>query len=178
MTKQLLTFLLLVTAHVHAQQSADVTEENPYEENGLKLGFNILNESIKEVGDKGNFSRYEISFYVTNASGAAKLILFSPGISKTDDDYGMQQVAHFDCLNATGARLTSKGAAVNAKALYVTAKEERKNCDGKYVTEKNKVQIGYYIGAGQTISIKEIIIVPLNEKPKIKARILAQFSEL
>jgi hypothetical protein len=178
MHKYLLTVLLLFALHTNAQQSKDVSEDSSYEAGGLKFGYNILNESVKEVGDKGNFSRYEISFYVTNTGGTAKLILFSAGTFKSDDDYNMQQVAHFDCLNATGARLTSKSATINAKALYVTAREERKNCDGKYVTERNKVQIGYYIGAGQTALSKEIIIVPLNEKPKIKVRVLANFSEL
>ena len=176
--KKIILFSLVFTCrYANAQTANDVTEAQPYIEDGLEMGYNIVNSSTKETNST-DYSRYEVSFYVTNKSGAAKFILYSLSFLGSDDETSMKQVAKFDCVNATGARLTSKGAMIELKPFYVTAKQTKTNCDGKTVTEKNKVQIGYFIAAGATLHEKVILLVPLNEQPQIKVRLLQQFTIL
>ena len=60
-------------------------------------------------------------------------------------------LVQFNCLNATGARLTSKYAVVKAPSY-----EEYRH--------GHVEKIGYAIMPGQTVSVDEIMIVPLNEQ--------------
>jgi hypothetical protein len=84
----------------------------------------------------------------------------------------MNVLAKYDCINATGARLTSKTGSVTAKPMYVTARVNTKDAAGKSVVENQKVQIGYYLGVGETVSDNVIFIVPLNEKPDVRVRLI------
>ncbi len=148
-----------------AQQAFPVTDSMPYEINGLRMGYSIKSVSEKEVGDKGNFSRYSIKFYVTNVSTEAKIILYSQGLTFLKDQ---SLLAQFNCLNATGARFTTKESLLQANACTVTATVDDKDCAiGKTVQNKRSVQIGYWVKAGQTISNSGIVIVPLNERPNM-----------
>jgi hypothetical protein len=56
------------------QASYDITADQPAIVNGIEYGYAIRNESKKDVGNKGTFSRYGITIYVTNKSGCTKLI--------------------------------------------------------------------------------------------------------
>jgi hypothetical protein len=62
--------------------------------------------------------------------------------------------------------------------MYVTAKVSTKDAKGNTVMENQKVQIGYFIGAGETVEENVIFIVPLNSKPEIKVRIVNKVSVL
>lgn len=57
------------------------------------------------------------------------------------NESGMKVLAKFDCINATGARLTSKSGEVSAKPMFVTAKVSTKDNQGKPVLENQKVQV-------------------------------------
>jgi hypothetical protein len=73
-------------------------------------------------------------------------------------------LVQFNCLNATGARLTSKSATIRAVACNVLALvDDKVPGNNKTVQNKRFVQIGYWIKPGQTISADAIMIVPLNE---------------
>jgi hypothetical protein len=132
-----------------AQQGSPVTDQQPVVIEGLSCGYHIKSLETKTVGDKGNFSRYSISFFVQNVSGYPRVLPFRPGVN------GMNGVAdnlvQFNCLNATGARLTSKYAVIKAPP---------------YNAYQNRgfVKMGYGIMPGQTISVDEVMIVPLNEQ--------------
>jgi len=161
-------FALLVCNGVTAQQQPaafSLTDTVPAVFNGLQMGYSILSTKQKEVGDKGTFGRYSVRFYVTNTSGEAKILMYKQGFTFLSDL--SPAVAQFNCLNATGARLTSKEAIINAPACNVLANVEDKDAAGKTKINKRFVQIGYWIKAGETIYTDAIVIVPLDEMPKM-----------
>ncbi|MBC7587359.1 MAG: RICIN domain-containing protein [Chitinophagaceae bacterium] len=176
MKKQKLICLFLLLAcmsysHVFSQQHYAVTDSFPVTQNGLTMGYTIKNEEEKEVGNKGNFSRYSIKFFITNTSGVAKIMLYKEGWNILGN--ASDQLVHFTCLNATGARFTPKSATLNAAPCNVIALVDDKDTNGKIVRNKRFVQIGSWIKAGQTFSTNAVMIVPLNEKPKMELVYLA-----
>ena len=163
--------LLLICSNVSAQQPPVpvlVTDSMPATINGLQMGYQILTAGQKEVGNQGNFSRYSVRFFVTNINPEAKIILYKQGFNLGG---GLSpEIVRFTCNNATGARLTTKMATLEAPACNVLAQVE----DTDPATKKTKVnerfvQIGYWIRAGQTIHTDAIVIVPLGQKPNVTA---------
>ncbi len=163
----------ILSQQTQAQQTpVAITDSLPLESNGFKMGYIVLNTTEKEVGDKGNFSRYQLQFYVTNTTTEPKITWYRQGFNLPDNDPS-PLLARFNCINATGARLTTKEAQVQAKACYVMAKVDDKDCsNGKTAQNKRQVQIGYWIKPGETIAAKAIVIVPLNQQPDIKVTLL------
>ena len=163
---------MLMCCSVFAQQTFPVTDSQPAVADGLEMGYTIKSTEVKAVGDKGNFSRYSVSFYVRNTTNQGKIMLYKQGwnvLGNVSD-----QLAQFNCLNATGARLTTKEAIINADACNVLALVDDQYC-GTNKTKQNKrfVQIGYWIKPGQTISTGAILITPLNELPNVQVTYLA-----
>ena len=163
---------MLMCCSVFAQQTFPVTDSQPAVADGLEMGYTIKSTEVKAVGDKGNFSRYSVSFYVRNTTNQGKIMLYKQGwnvLGNVSD-----QLAQFKCLNATGARLTTKEAIINAEACNVLALVDDKDCGtGKTQQSKRFVQIGYWIKPGQTISTGAILITPLNELPNMQVTYLA-----
>ncbi|MFI5133642.1 MAG: RICIN domain-containing protein [Chitinophagales bacterium] len=160
-------FVCILSFMAVAQQSYPVTESMPQTVEGLTAGYNISNEKEKEVGNKGDFSRYSINFYVTNSSNEAKIILNKQGFNLLGSDVSSGLV-QFKCVNATGARLTSKELNLQAKPCTLQVLVDDKDCStGKITQSKRPAQIGYWIRPGETIAGNTIVIVPLNEKPDV-----------
>jgi hypothetical protein len=154
------------------QQVYDVTDTQPAEVNGITMGYHINSEEVKKVSDKGDFSRFSVKFFVTNTSPESKIILYRTGFILLNEI--APYIVQFDVLNATGARFTSKQATLQANPCTVLAHVDDKDPKdpNKPVKAKRFVDIGYWIKAGETISATAIVIVPLNEKPKITATYL------
>jgi hypothetical protein len=173
MKKQLVITILftLFISRIWAQSAYQVTDSQSVNLNGLTMGYKIKSEEVKAVGDKGNFSRFSVSFYVTNPTSEEKIIMYKQGwniLNNVSD-----QLAKFNIINATGARLTSKEALISAAPCNVLADVEDKDCATNKTTKtKRFVQIGYSIKAGQTFSATAIVIVPLNEKPNVEVTYL------
>lgn len=151
-----------------AQASYEIGPGQPAVLNGIEYGVEILNERTKEVKSE-EYNRLEIGIYVTNKSGCTKLIfprqtLFGSG---TNPDL----LANFDCLNATGKRMTSKGGSLSARPFTVPYRQTVKGTDGKDVITTTNVQAGYMLRNGESVSNKLIVIVPAGEQPRLKVRI-------
>ena len=168
-------FLMTISSIVWAQQSKPISEENPLVLDGLEYGYSIKNISTREVNNK-DFSRHEVTLYVTNKGACSRVVLFGESMNQFEAE--MRTLAKFDCINATGARLTSKGGELYAKPMYVHAKVKTRDDKGKYILENQRVQVGYYLGAGETIEETVIFIVPLNSKPDIRVRLVNNVSVL
>jgi hypothetical protein len=171
----ILMLFLAIFSTASAQQTKAITEEAPLVAEGMEYGYSIKNVSTKEVNDK-EFSRYEVTLYATNKSECSRVVLF--GQSLAASDINMNVLANFDCINATGQRLTSKSGTVTAKPMYVNARVNTRDAQGKSLSENQKVQIGYYIGTGETVENSVIFLVPLNAKPEVKVRIVNKVSVL
>src|SRR4051812_20090025 len=146
MKKLLFIVLLLASFAANAQQAKAITEEAPLQVDEMEYGYSIKNVSTKEVSDK-EFSRYEVTLYVTNKSKCSRIVLLEQNLSDLFSDPSI--LAKFDCINATGARLTSKSGDVSAKPIYVTARVDTRDDKGKSKTENQKVHIGYHLGVGE-----------------------------
>ncbi|MDX2049126.1 MAG: hypothetical protein SFU87_20230 [Chitinophagaceae bacterium] len=169
---KLTVLLIAVLSNVTllAQSVFTIEENKPVEIDGIEYGFIINNESKREVGDRGTFSRYEVTAYALNKSNCSRIILYSNYSSLYSSDENA--MARFDCTNATGYRLTSKSATLRMGTFYVPVKKEFKDDKGKTQITTENVQAGYIFRKGQTIRDKFTVIVPLNEKPAIQCSIL------
>ena len=82
------------------------------------------------------------------------------------------KIVELDCINATGARLTSKKVQVAMKSHLINVTYPTKDKDGKAVTAVLPVTAGYYFDQGQVIENDAIFIVPTGETPQVTVRIL------
>ena len=175
MKNLLMLVLLAVSSITYAQQSKAITEESPFAVDGMEYGYSIRNSNVREVSNK-DFSRYEVTLYASNKSECSRIVLFGQSMNQFESD--ISTLARFDCVNATGARLTSKSGNVNAKPMFVNARVNTRDEKGKSMMENQKVQVGYFVGAGETVEATVIFIVPLNATPDIKVRIVNRVSVL
>jgi hypothetical protein len=162
----LLLFLLLIQ-HSFAQQSYDLEAGKPVTYNGIEYGFEIRNERKKDVKEE-SFNRFEITVFVTNRSGCTKLMF----PRRTTFGYEDQNLlANFDCLNATGKRLTSKSGTVRATEFNTPYNTITKNAQGKDVTTTVSVKVGHVLRNGESRTDNFIVIVPDGEQPRMKVRV-------
>lgn len=167
MKKLLVLLLVIVQLRGTAQQGMPVTDSTPAMLDGIKAGYTITETSEKEVGNKGNFSRYKLRFYVTNVTNETKIFyqkptFFGGSISNV--------IVRFMCANATGARLTNKDATMQMQPAYIMADVEGDDCKtGKKAIHRQSVNIGYWLRPGETVTVNTIMITPLGEKPAMTA---------
>lgn len=156
---------------LNAQLPVDVFSDKPAVIDDIEYGYIINNESTKAVAGK-DMGRFEVTLYAKNTSNCLKLFLFEKKnfFSSNSSTSAENDLARFDCINATGQRLTSKGGTIEARPFYTNAKVPIKGSDGKTVTQDIKVQIGYALRPGESISKSLIFIVPLGEKLKVQVR--------
>src|ERR1700744_1156601 len=109
---KLLLALIVTATSAMAQQGFPVTDQQPVTIEGLSCGYHIKSLETKQVGDKGNFSRYSISFFVTNISNQPRVLYYRQGPPSITAQSNL--LVQFNCLNATGARLTNKYAVLHA----------------------------------------------------------------
>lgn len=160
-------FLFFCSFAGFAQQANDVTPDQPVVLNGIEYGFAIRNERKIDISGEP-YMRYELSVYVSNKSNCTKLMMPKQTLLGQDDQ---NLLATFDCLNATGKRLTSKGGRVLAQPFTVPYQQRVKNADGKEVNTTTYVQAGNILRNGETVSNSFIVIVPDGEQPNMKVRI-------
>lgn len=159
---------LCLTVLAFSQPATKITDEEPVEIDGILYGYNIKNESTKEAGGK-DMSRYEVTLYATNKSNCLKLFLFERRNAFNDVATAQDDLAKFDCKNATGQRLTSKSGNIRARPFYSIAKANIKDCtSGKDKLQDIRVQIGFALRPGETVTNNIIVIVPLGEKPSFQ----------
>ncbi len=158
----------LIISRSWAQQTYPVTDSTPLLINGLQIGYHIKSQEIKAVSNKGDFSRYSISFYVTNTANVPLIIPYRDGWNRPGNTFDL--LVKFLILNATGARLTSRFALINAAPYKTyTFVSERDPQSNRFIQVKRLTQVGYWVQAGQTIAVDEIVIVPLNQLPNVQA---------
>jgi hypothetical protein len=144
-------------------QLIDLEEKQVVTQNGFEYGYIIKNEKTKKVkGDE--YSRFEVTFFITNKSGCTKLYQYREKRSISDNDGN--ELAEFECLNANGKRFTTKKSSVDAKDFFVDAKVKVGDKE-----ETKSIKAGYIFKNGETLKDNAILIVPLNEKPKINCNI-------
>jgi len=159
LTLTALTFLgnLLNAQKISDGQTIDI--------NGMAVTFNILNKESVESGGK-SYDRYKVSASVKNTSDKAYNIRLS-AFPQIVSNIGLVEL---DCINATGARLTSKKIELKMKAQMINVTYSAYDKSGKFVNSTIPVTGSYYFDPGDTISDNAIFIVPQGEKPDVSVR--------
>lgn len=156
--------LLIFIACNSFAQVLDIEEKKPVIENGFEYGYIIKNEQLKSAGGE-EYSRYELTFYITNKSGCTKIYKEKTSLFSYDPS---NLLATFNCRNANGKRLTSKSGQVKARDFYITVKHKATDKE-KESTES--VKAGYIFRNGETINNNVIVLVPKGEKPSIQCAV-------
>lgn len=153
--------LMLFTSEFLSAQNFDLEEKKPVTENGFEYGYNIKNEQVKEA--KGEeYSRFELTFYITNNSGCTKLYEQRNGGFDSDPNL----LAIFNCNNANGKRFTSKSGKIVAKDFYLTVKRK---VNDKETSET--VKAGFIFRSGETLRSNIIVLIPKGERPVIQCSV-------
>lgn len=133
----------------------------------MSITFNILNKESVESGGK-SYDRYKVSASVKNTSDKPYTIRLS-SFPQIVSNIGLVEL---DCINATGARLTSKKIELKMKAQMINVTYSAYDKSGKFITSTIPVTGSYYFDPGDTISDNAIFIVPQGEKPDVSVRSL------
>ena len=158
-TSFLLAIFFICNYTAKAQMLA-IEENKPAVENGIEYGYIIKNEQVKT--SKGEeYSRFEITLYISNKSGCTKLYANHSSYLSSEN---ASLLATFNCINANGKRFTSKSSTLKARDFYVSAKH---TADGKEITEQ--VKAGYIFRSGETINSNIIVLVPKGDRPLLQA---------
>lgn len=159
-----LTVTILCYSFVNAQK---ISDGQTLEVNGMDVTFSILNKESIESGGK-QYDRYKVSASVKNKSDKAYNIRLS-AFPQIVSNIGLVEL---DCVNATGARLTSKKIELKMKAQMLNVTYSAYDKSGKFTTSTIPVTGSYYFDPGDTISDNAIFIVPQGEKPDVTVRSL------
>lgn len=164
--------LCACSALAQAQNSRTLEDGENWDTNGLTVGYRITNFRKQEV-KREEMDRYEITMYVLNQRECDMGVRF--GSQEQANEYARRQgnnaLAVFECINATGARLTSKSANITAEPHYYTHRYQERTPDGKTVNRSLDLLIGYFLGAGQKRETSMIVIVPPGQKPMMRATV-------
>jgi hypothetical protein len=155
----------------HSQTFQPIEENQVLEANGLTYGYRIKSLQKKAVKNKGDFDRYELVAYITNNRGCDITVRLTG--NETQEQLRQLQVPliEFECGNATGYRLTSKGTMIRAEEHRINYKFFTKDNQGKNIENRASALAGYFFAAGSTREDTFIVIVPIGEKPTLQARL-------
>ncbi|RZJ51313.1 MAG: hypothetical protein EOO19_01015 [Chryseobacterium sp.] len=157
-----LFFVLFSLTSFYGQK---ITDGATVDVNGLAVTFNILNKESVNVGGK-NFDRYKVSATLTNNSGKSINMRMSSA-PQIVTNIGLVEV---NCINATGAKLTSKKIDLKPKPHNLNVTYWAYTKEGKYESAVIPVIAGYYLDPGDTVSDNGIFIVPQGEEPNVSVR--------
>ncbi|WP_326984595.1 hypothetical protein VUJ46_08705 [Chryseobacterium sp. MYb264] len=151
-----------ITNYVNAQK---ITDGQTLEVNGMSVTFSILNKESIEAGGKP-YDRYKVSASVKNTSDKSYNIRLS-SFPQIVSNIGLVEL---DCINATGAKLTSKKIQLKMKAQIINVTYSAYDKSGKFTNSIIPVTGSYYFDSGDTINDDAIFIVPQGEKPDVTVR--------
>ena len=158
--KKLFPFvLLMVFTSLSAQK---ITDGQTVMVDGLAVTFNILNKEAVTAGGK-NYDRYKVSAILVNNSGKD----FNLRMTNAPQVVTNTEVVELNCINATGAKLTSKKIVLKLKPQNLNVTYWAYTKDGKYQSFVIPVVSGYFLDNGDSVSDSAIFIVPQGETPDV-----------
>ncbi|SHM02422.1 hypothetical protein SAMN05444360_10743 [Chryseobacterium carnipullorum] len=160
----ILSVFLFFGVHANAQK---ISDGQTIEVNGMSVTFNILNKESIEAGGKP-YDRYKVSASVKNTSDKAYNIRLS-SYPQIVSNIGLVEL---NCINATGAKLTSKKIELKMKAQMINVTYSAYDKSGKFTNGIIPVTGSYYFDPGDTISDNAIFIVPQGQAPDVTVRSL------
>ncbi|MFN4363619.1 hypothetical protein [Chryseobacterium hispalense] len=167
MKKLIYSFAFIVVICFSFASAQKITDGSTIDVDGLSVTFNILNKESITVGGK-EFDRYKVSAKLVNNTQRNYNIRLNsfpqitPNIS----------LAEVNCINATGAKLTSKKLDLKLKPQNVNVTYWAYTKDGKYQSFLIPIIAGYYLDSGDSVNDNAIFIVPKGESPNVSVRSL------
>lgn len=147
--------IIVIVSSIKVNAQNKLVKDSAIIINDMEYGYTITN-----IQTKDDYERYEVRFFVHN-TGCSKYI--SNRANFSFNSRAANIIADFNCLNATGKRLTNKGKTLTARDWNYTINESiSKELAGK------SVQLGYILGKGETVSGTEIILTPKGEFPIVQ----------
>lgn len=166
MKNSILFVLLLFFIHLGTSMNAQkISDGETVDVNGMKVSFNITNKESIQVGGKP-FDRYKVSASVKNTSDKS----YNIRLSSFPQIVTNINIVELDCINATGAKLTSKKIQLKMKAQIINVSYSAYDKSGKFATNIIPITGSYYFDSGDTINDDAIFIVPQGEKPDVNVR--------
>lgn len=158
-------FIVLTSfSFVSAQK---ITDGESVDVNGLSVTFNILNKEAITVGGK-EFDRYKVSARLINNTQKN----YNIRLNSAPQIVPNTTLAEVNCLNATGAKLTSKKIELRLKPHNVNVTYWAYSKDGKYQSFVIPIVAGYFLDNGDAVNDNAIFIVPKGETPNVSVRSL------
>lgn len=161
----LFLFLLLFLSLGNFTFAQKIADGESIDVNGMKVTFNITNKESIEVGGKP-FDRYKVSAAIQNTSDKS----YNIRLTSSPQIVTNIGIVELDCINATGAKLTSKKIQLKMKAQMINATYSAYDKSGKFTTNILPVIGSYYFDSGDTINDNAIFIVPQGQKPDVMVR--------
>lgn len=164
-----LALLFLFCGVVAAVKAQQIKDGETVTLNGIAVSYTVVNKEKINIKDQ-DFDRYKVLASVKNNSGQS----FNIRLTNSLDLSGISnsKIVELDCINATGARLTSKKLQVSMKSHLINVTYATKDKDGKTISAVLPVTAGYYFDQGQVIENDAIFIVPAGETPQVTVRSL------
>jgi hypothetical protein len=165
----LLGLAALVGGLAQAQSAKQLADNEEWQVNGMTVGYRITHFRKQEVKGKGELERYELTCFVYNQGSCDVGIRFTGNERNVENN--TFKLATFDCVNATGARLTSNRAELLPEPHYYVYRWTEKNAEGKNVERSQNILVGYFLMRGGRRETRIIVIVPVGEKPDIRVAV-------
>ena len=112
------------------------------------------------------YDRYKVSATLVNKSGKD----FNQRMSNAPQVATNIEIAELNCINATGAKLTSKKLALKLKPQNLNVTYWAYTKEGKYQSFVIPVVASYYLDNGDSVNDNAIFIVPQGEAPDVTVR--------
>ncbi len=154
--------LLFSFSFVKAQK---ISDGETVDLNGLAVTFSILNKESVTAGGK-NFDRYKVSANLVNKSPKS----FNMRLSSAPQIVMNTALVELNCINATGAKLTSKKLDLKLKPQNLNVTYWAYTKEGKYESAVIPIVAGYYLDTGDTVSDTAVFMVPAGEQPNVSVR--------
>lgn len=164
--KTLVILLIGSATLVNAQQ---IKDGETVKINGMDITFRVVNKEATDV--KGvSFDRYKVVATLKNSTDKS----FNVRLNKYPDAASITggKIAELDCINATGAKLTSKKLELQMKTQQVAVTYLTRDKDGKSVNSTITIPVGFYLDPGDTVEESGVFIVPKGEVPQVSVRML------
>ncbi|MFL9484174.1 hypothetical protein ACI6Q2_15440 [Chitinophagaceae bacterium LWZ2-11] len=147
-------------------QTQELKDGVPIDHNGLEVTLRVVNKEAITISGT-NYDRYKVVAAIKNNSEKS----FNVRLNKYPDAGSITggKLVELNCINATGARLTSKRLAVSMLPHQVNVTYLSRDKDGKLINSVMTIIVGYYLDPGQGSQNDAIFIIPAGEELKVTA---------
>ena len=150
-------------------QAQQIKDGETIDLNGLGVTFRIENKETVDVKGQ-NFDRYKVVASVKNNTEKS----FNVRLKAYPDPSSITggKIVELNCINATGAKLTSKKLEVSMATHQINVTYLTRDKEGKMINSMITIPAGFYLDPGQTVENDAIFIVPKGEAPQVSVRLV------